>query len=204
MQAGFAFLTDPPRTISNLERQSSDMTLLRLIAAGDEGALKVLFARHNVLIHRFVLRLTDDACLAEDVVSEVFIDVWRRPESFRSESRVSTWLFAIARHKTKTARRRLSALPWDEGMASLIKDPADDPVQSLVKQERDELLQNCLRRLGPIHREVIDLVYYQGKSIEEVADIVGIPLGTVKTRMFHARCRMAGFLKRAGINSVFN
>jgi RNA polymerase sigma-70 factor (ECF subfamily) len=202
MQAAFALPPGSQPTITNAGRQSADTTLLNLIAAGDEGALKVLFLRHNVLVYRFVLRLADNATLAEDVVSEVFLEVWRRSGSFRSESRVSTWLLAIARHKAKAEQRRRSALPWNEGAALSMEDPADNPEQSLDKRDRSAMLQNCLRRLAPIHREVIDLVHYQEKSVEEVAEIIGIPASTVKTRMFYARCRMGDFLRRAGVHSA--
>ena len=134
MQAIFALLPGSQPGI-NVGHQSTDTTLLNLITDGNETALKVLFLRHNVLVYRFVLRLTDNATLAEDVVSEVFLEVWRRSGSFRSESRVSTWLLAIARNKAKAALRRRSALPWNEGAALLMEDPTDDPEKSLDRRE---------------------------------------------------------------------
>jgi len=202
MQAIFALLPGSQPEIINIGHQSTDTTLLHLITDRNETALKVLFLRHNVLVYRFVLRLTDNATLAEDVVSEVFLEVWRRSEGFRSESRVSTWLLAIARNKAKAALRRRSALPWNEGAALSMEDPTDDPEKSLDRREHSAMLQDCLRQLAPIHREVIDLVYYHEKSIGEAAEIIGIPANTVKTRMFHARCRMGDCLRQAGVHGA--
>ena len=87
-------------------QDTSDETLIGLIADGDKRAMQVLYARHNVRVYRFVLRLTGNQSLAEDLVSEVFLDVWRQAASFERRSSVSTWLLAIARYKALSARRR--------------------------------------------------------------------------------------------------
>jgi RNA polymerase sigma-70 factor (ECF subfamily) len=116
------------------------------------------------------------------------------------KSEVSTWLLAIARHKAiTTLRRRSESQLDDEELLLTIEDPADDPEECLDKQDRGTTLRFCLQQLSPAHREVIDLVYYHGKSVGEVAEIVGIPANTVKTRMHHARSRMAMLLEQAGI-----
>ena len=85
---------------------SSDKALIRLIAAGDQSAMRALFARYRVALYRWLLRLVDDGALAEDLLSEVFLDVWRQAGSFEARSSVSTWLLAIARYKALSARRR--------------------------------------------------------------------------------------------------
>ena len=85
---------------------SSDKALIRLIAAGDQSAMRALFARYRVALYRWLLRFVDDGALAEDLLSEVFLDVWRHAASFEARSSVSTWLLAIARHKALSARRR--------------------------------------------------------------------------------------------------
>jgi RNA polymerase sigma-70 factor (ECF subfamily) len=86
-------------------QRTSDEALISAIAAGDRHAMHVLYVRHSVRVYRFVLRLTNDSSLAEDLVSEVFIDVWRRAHGFKGKSQVSTWLLAIARNKTLSAMR---------------------------------------------------------------------------------------------------
>jgi RNA polymerase sigma-70 factor, ECF subfamily len=121
----------------------------------------------------------------------VFLDVWRQAASFEARSSVSTWLLAIARYKALSARRRRPDGELDDAIVSTVADPADDPELVLQKKDRAELLRQSLAKLSPEHGEVIDLVYYHGKSVREVAEIVGTPEATVKTRMFYARKKLA-------------
>jgi len=179
---------------------TSDETLIRAIAAGDRRAMQALYARYSVRIYRFVLRLTNDRSLAEDIASEVFIDVWRGAEGFKVKSQVSTWMLAIARHKALSALRRRSDERLDEN-ATAIADPADDAETTVDKRDRNALVQHCLSQLSVLHREVLDLVYYHEKSVDEVAEIVGAPANTVRTRMFYARKRMQTLLETAGVDA---
>jgi RNA polymerase sigma-70 factor (ECF subfamily) len=167
------------------------------IAGGDQLAMRTLFGRHQVAVYRWFLRLVSDEALAEDLVSEVFLDVWRKAASFEARSSVSTWLLAIARHKALSARRRRTDAELDENIASTVADPADDPEVVLQQKSRAEALRHALARLSPEHGEVIDLVYYHGKTIKEVAEIVGINEATVKTRMFYARRKLAELVASA-------
>jgi RNA polymerase sigma-70 factor, ECF subfamily len=179
---------------------TSDEALIGRIATGDKVAMQVLFARHHVRVYRFVLRLVRDQTQAEDLISEVFLDVWRQAGRFEARSAVSTWLLAIARYKALSALRRRPDEELDEDTAAAIEDPGDDPETALEKKDKGEILRKCLTALSPEHREIIDLVYYHEKSVEEVAEIVGIPENTVKTRMFYARKRLAELLKAAGVD----
>ena len=179
---------------------ASDEALVKAIAAGDKPALQALYLRHKVRVYRFVLRLTGDAASAEDIVHEVFLDVWRQADDFKARSRVSTWILAIARHKALSALRSRSEQHLDEGAANSIADSADDAETITEQQDRGMIVRKCLSQLSAIHREVLDLVYYHEKSIKEVAQIVGVPAGTVKTRMFYARKRMENLLDTAGVD----
>jgi RNA polymerase sigma-70 factor, ECF subfamily len=170
---------------------SSDETLIGRIAGGDQLAMRTLFARHRVALYRWLLRIVRDETLAEDLLSDVFLDVWRQAASFKGRASVSTWLLAIARYKALSARRRRIDAELDLRIASTIADPADDPEAALQKKNRSELLRASLASLSPEHGEVIDLVYYHSKSVREVADIVGVAEATVKTRMFYARKKLA-------------
>ena len=180
---------------------TSDEALIGAIAAGNRRAMQLLYARHNVRIYRFVLHLANDRSLAEDLVSEVFLDVWRAAEGFKAKSKVSTWMLAIARHKALSALRRRSDEQLDEDDATAITDPADDAETTVDKQDRSAVVQHCLSQLSTLHREVLDLVYYHEKSVDEVAEIVGAPVNTVKTRMFYARKRMQTLLEAAGLDA---
>jgi RNA polymerase sigma-70 factor (ECF subfamily) len=151
-------------------------------------------------IFRFAVRLLRNEPSAEDVVSEVFIDVWRNAANFEGRSEASTWLLAIARNKAYSLLRRRKEDELDEDAAAEIEDASDNPEVELQKKSKGDLLRACLDKLSGPHREVIDLVYYHDKSIEEVARFVGAPEGTVKTRMFHARKQLSELAKAAGID----
>jgi len=176
---------------------SSDEILIKRIARGDQLAMRTLFGRHRVPLYRWLMRLVGDVALAEDVLSDVFLDVWRQAAAFEARSSVSTWLLAIARYKALSARRRRTDPELDEKIASSVADTADDPEVVLQKKTRADLLRHALTRLSPEHGEVIDLVYFHGKSVKEVAEIVGIGEATVKTRMFYARKKLADLLAAA-------
>jgi len=170
---------------------SSDEVLIRRIADGDQLAMRTLFARYRVAIYRWLLRLVSDEALAEDLLSDVFLDVWRKAASFEARSSVATWLLAIARYKALSARRQQPHAELNDELASTVADPADDPELVLQKKDRAELLRQSLAKLSREHGEVIDLVYYHGKSVKEVAETIGINEATVKTRMFYARKKLA-------------
>jgi RNA polymerase sigma-70 factor, ECF subfamily len=178
----------------------ADEALIGRIARGDRLAMQVLFARHHVRVYRFVLRLLRDEMAAEDVIGDVFLDVWRQASRFEGRSAVSTWLIAIARFKALSLLRKRRDDGLDAETAESIEDAADDPERAATKQDKGEKLRKCLEGLSPEHREIIDLVYYHEKSVEEVARIVGIPENTVKTRMFYARKKLGELCRMAGID----
>jgi RNA polymerase sigma-70 factor, ECF subfamily len=175
----------------------SDDMLVARIAGGDRLAMQTLFARHRVAVYRWLVRIVRDEASAEDLLSEVFLDVWRQAAKFEARASVSTWLLAIARYKALSARRRRVDVELTETIATTIADPADDPELILQKKTRDELVRRALAMLLSEHSEVIDLVYYHGKSVRDVADILGIPEATVKSRMFYARKKLAALMKTA-------
>ena len=179
---------------------TSDEVLIGRIAGGDRLAMQVLFARHHVRVYRFVLRFVRNEATAEDLISEVFLDVWRQAGKFEGRSAVSTWLLSIARFKALSALRKKPEQELDEETAEAIVDEVDDPQTTLEKKDKSALLRDCMNALSAEHREIIDLVYYHEKSVEEVAAIVGIPEATVKTRMFYARKKLGELLKQRGID----
>jgi RNA polymerase sigma-70 factor (ECF subfamily) len=180
----------------------SDETLMQSIADRDSHAMHVLFVRYSVQVYRFTLRLCRDASLAEDLVGEVFLDVWRQAGAFEGRCRVSTWLLAIARNKTYSTLRRHAPTQLDDDLAASIADTGENPESIVNRYSQNAAIGRCLAQLSTVDREIIDLVYYHEKSVKEVAGIVGVPEGTVKTRMFHARRRAAELLKEAGLHEL--
>lgn len=106
---------------------------------------------------------------------------------------------AITRFKALSALRRRKDAELDDEAAAAIEDPSDDPEVTVQKKDTGDVLRKCLEGLSPDHREIVDLVYYHEKSVEEVAHIVGIPENTVKTRLFYARKKLADLLQAAGV-----
>ena len=188
----FACLPQAAQTIS-------DEALMARIVSYDRSAMHMLYARHHVRVYRFALRVLRDNALSEDVVSDVFLEVWRSADQFEGRSAVSTWLLGIARLKAFSALKGCPEEELDERAANTIEDPADDPASSFERKDTGSVLRECLSGLPREHREIIDLVYFHEKSIAEVAEIVGIPRNTVKTRMFSARKQLAAMLQAAGI-----
>jgi RNA polymerase sigma-70 factor (ECF subfamily) len=182
--------------------KTSDAALVARVADGDRQALRLLFVRHQPKVYRFALRLVANSATAEDVVNDVFFDLWRQAASFEGRAQLSTWLLAIARNKALSAMRGRVHEPLDDAAAVAIPDPAGTAEEALDVSQRGALLRRCLTKLSSAHREIIDLVYYHEKSVDEVATIIGVPAATVKTRMFYARKRLAELLTAAGIDTA--
>jgi RNA polymerase sigma-70 factor (ECF subfamily) len=166
---------------------SSDTILIERIAAGDKLAMHALFARHRTPIYRWLLRFVGNETVAEDLLSDVFFDVWQQAGRFEGRSTVSTWLLSIARFKARSARRRRTHPELNEVIEATVADSADNAKVVLEKKHQGEMLRDALTKLSPEHREIIDLVYYHEKSVDDAANILSIPAATVTTRMFYAR-----------------
>jgi|SRR5262245_29287688 len=179
---------------------SSDDELISAISDGDRHAMKVLYERHSVRVFRFVKRFLPDDTVAEDVVHDVFLDVWRQAGAFKGHCQVGTWLLAITRNKAFTNARCRRFDPLNDDICEAIEDGADNPETAMAKRRINSLLFRCLANLSPTHREIIDLVYYHAKSIDEAAKIIGVPRNTVKTRMFYARHHLAKLLAEAQLD----
>jgi RNA polymerase sigma-70 factor (ECF subfamily) len=175
---------------------TADAALIAAIATGDRDAMRILYNRHHIRVFRFAARFVGDTAIAEDVVSEAFIEVWRQAGRFEGRSSVSTWIMSIARFKALSVRRRRPETELDGQVAETVADPSLTPEQVALETDRRAQLRACVSELSADHRTIIDLVYYHDKTIEEVAEIVGAPKNTVKTRMFYARKRLAWLLSR--------
>jgi RNA polymerase sigma-70 factor (ECF subfamily) len=181
---------------------TTDRMLLSSIAGGDRTAMHTLYARHNVRVFRFILRMVRDTSSAEDLVSQVFLDVWRTAGQFEGRAQVSTWLLSIARFKALTALRQRQHEDIDQDDVLEIADTADTPEAALDRNRTRAILRACVAKLSPAHREIINIVYYHEKTVEEAGRIIGIPQSTVKTRMFYARKQLAELLKNEGVGNI--
>jgi RNA polymerase sigma-70 factor (ECF subfamily) len=181
----------------------TDEALIRAIACGNSAAMRTLFDRYRAKVFRFLQRLLRSEASADELTSEVFLEIWRNAGRFEGRSAVTTWILAIARFKALSLLRRERECELDETTATQLPDNADGPELALQHKDRGKILRSFLGRLSGDHREVIDLIYYHDKSIDEVAQIINIPVNTVKTRMFYARKRLARELAQAGMQPEF-
>ena len=128
-----------PALAATAQDASSDATLVNRIAAGDKLAMQALFARHRTPVYRWLLRFVGNEAIAEDLLSDVFLDVWRQADRFEGRSSVSTWLMSIARFKALSARRRRTEAELDEKIEATVADTANDPEAALQEKNRGEL-----------------------------------------------------------------
>lgn len=180
--------------------EHDDNLWLERVAGGDRAAFERLYRGYYPRVFGYVLRVCRRPELVEEVVNDTLLTVWRSAGSFDGRSRVSTWIFGIAYRKTlkRLARR-------DGREAALDDERAPEPAVAAVgsrRLERSELraaLDLALDDLSPEQRAVVELAYFHDLSYPEVAEVVGCPVNTVKTRMFHARRKLRDRLPELGV-----
>jgi len=184
-----------------MSREPPDTALMRAVASGDKQAFQALYMRHNVPVFRYIVGFVRDHGAAEDTLHDVFLEVWRNAAKFDARSSASTWIIGIARFKAIDAlRKRRGEVQW-HAETDTRAEQGSSPEASAISSDRAQAIRQCLGALSLEHREIIDLVYYHGKSVRDVAEIVGIPENTVKTRMFHARRKLKDALIAIGVDA---
>ncbi len=176
----------------------SDEALVALVARGDESALAELYDRVGRVAYGLALRVLRDERLAEDAVQEGFLAVWRTAAAFRAErAKASTWILTLVhRRAVDLVRReeRRRADPLDESTAALIASDEPQPDEAAWLRFERERVRDALARLPDSQREAIELAYYGGFSQTELAERLGVPLGTIKSRMFAGLARLRELL----------
>ena len=181
-------------------RQDDDQQLMRRIAAGDDDALRTLYAACGQRLYSYALRLTGVPSAAEEVVQDSLVAAWQNAARFRGEGRAITWLLGIVHHKAMDMLRRRSDLSLDQAVDEpRAATPAPD--EQAVQSDQDALVRAGLAGLSYEHRAVLELVFYQGLSMEETARVCGCPVGTVKSRLNYAKNALRGQLSRQGLTA---
>jgi len=167
---------------------SDDVGLLQRVAAGDRAAFEALYRGYFPRLTRFLERVMRRPQAVEEVLNDAMLVVWRKADSFSGQSKVSTWIFAIAYRKALKAMKGLDEPVESDDDAS--ESPQPGPEGHLMQKQLTEILWDNIGRMSAEHRAVIELTYYHGYAYREIAQIMGCPIDTVKTRMFHARRRL--------------
>jgi len=173
----------------------SDMALMQRISRHDEAAFHQLYEMYGQRMFAYAYRLTNDPILAEDIMQDSLVSVWDSAKSYRGSSRLLTWLLGIVHHiSTKSFRHSNQSIT--EEMENSVPDHSPMPEEWMQSRERTRILQAGMEKLSPDHRAVLDLVFYQGLSLNETAEVCGCPVGTVKSRLSYARNFLKGVLTR--------
>lgn len=178
---------------------SADTLLLACVARQDREALAELYTRFQRPLFRYLYHLLSQKELAEDVLQEVMLVVWQRAHTFRATGSAASWLFGIAHHQAFKALRRDARAPLlDLAAADERADDAPGPEADLLQRAAYDEIAQALACLTPEHREVLELAFFQDFTGKEIAAIVGIPEGTVKSRLSYARRALKAALLQRG------
>jgi RNA polymerase sigma factor (sigma-70 family) len=174
----------------------SDEALVALVARGDEDALAELYDRVSRIAYGLALRVLRDERHAEDAVQEAFLQVWRSAATFRAErAKASTWILTLVHRRAvdlvRREERRQAEPLTDEGETAQAPEQTEEAAWLRFERER---VQTALRQLPDVQREALELAYYGGFSQSELADRLGVPLGTIKSRMFSGLARLRELL----------
>lgn len=180
----------------------ADAELLRAVTRGDRRALRQLYTTYHRRLIRFLMRVTRDTQLSEEILNDTMWVVWRNAASFREESRVSTWITGIAYRRAlkSLATQRRHAPGHNRSLDDKNEFEADAAMAvSFAEQlETSDWIETAMAQLSPEHRMTLELAYFMGETCEAIAQISDCPVGTVKTRLHHARIHMQRHLARAG------
>ena len=176
------------------ERDAEDLLLLQRVAMKDRIAFESLYARHYQQLSRYLMRLLRRPEMVEEVVNDTMFVVWEKAERFEGRSKVSTWVTGIAYLKGIKALDRLKNMPEQKAESLYETDDIEENVNLISKLATEDWLESGLKLISADQRSVVELTYFSGYSYQEIADLMKCPVNTVKTRMFHARRRLAKLL----------
>ena len=166
--------------------RDADLRLIALVGQGDGGAFRELYRKYQTRLTRFLAYLVRQPQIVEEVMDDTLMVVWERAADFKGESKLSTWIFAIAYRKAMKAVRRYDAPIEDHDAENRASNEAN-PEEAFGQMRLHGLLRKAMAELSPDHRGVVELTYFQDLSYREIAEIMDCPVDTVKTRMFYAR-----------------
>ena len=170
--------------------EQAEARLIARVAAREAGAFALLYRAYHPRLTRFLERMTRRSGLVEELVDDTMLTLWQSADRYNGLSKVSTWVFGIAYRKALNALRRLDE-PLEDAAGDEPLEPREaGPEARCGRRELLRQLEQALAELSPAQRAVIDLTYFHGIGYREIAAIVGCPVDTVKTRMFHARRRL--------------
>jgi len=171
-------------------RNDQDNELIAQIANGDRRAMRALYDAYSEPVYRFAKVWLADPFDASDIMHETMIDVWKSASKFAGRSSVKTWIFSIAKNKSIDRNRKGSRTVLQDADPDIVDD-APAPHAALESFQDAERLRACVDKLGPVQRAAVHMAFYEDLTYREIADIEDCPVGTVKTRIMHAKKLLA-------------
>ena len=182
---------EAPRNSVNIE----DVALIARVVAGDLRAFETLYRSYFPRLTRFLERMTRRPEMVEEILNDTMFVVARNAHKYNHASKVSTWIFAIAYRKALKALRDVNdPVDTNGSLDDLLGPDNQEPKDELLQLQLRRVLGEAVEALSANHRAVIELTYFHGEGYREIAAIMGCPVETVKTRMFHARRRLKALL----------
>lgn len=186
--------------VNSWKRERSDdaeCEIVARIADGERQALDTLYQRYAQPLFGYLLTLTADRGLAEEILQDTFVAAWRAAARFEGRSSVKTWLFGIARRQAHNSLRRRNLALTDD--TTLEQAPSDEPEpeQAALRNADRQALSEAIMRLRPVHREVLLLAFVHELSYAEMANLLDVPLGTIRSRLSNARRLLRDILETA-------
>ena len=178
----------------------TDQQLLAQVVSGNENGLRELYQRHSAVMLRLLRRLTSDTGIAEEILQESWLAVWRSAENYRGSASVRAWLLGVARRQAHNRLRRVSPAMVDIDSAPEPADHATDVEGEVLAVMDRHVILAAMDRLPDTHRTVVVLALVEELPYPDIAEVMGIPVGTVKSRMSKARKLLSAELSRKRVN----
>lgn len=195
-----------PDRNSTKASEPTDSDLIALVADGDRDAFAAIYHRYSNRIGHYLWKMLQDHDLVDEALNDTMMVVWTKAGNFNFQSKLSTWMFGIAHNKglkSLAKRTRRQTVESTEATTELLVD-YDTPAKMSDRDDVVNALQRALDRLSAEHRAAVELTFLEGLSYDEIATIVGCPVNTVKTRVFHARQQLTRYLSEQGLNTELN
>jgi len=180
----------------------TDSDLIKACVPNNEEAFGILYQRYEKRVFQYLMTMMNEAPLAEETLVEVMLAIWKCLNTFQGQSKVSTWIFGIAHHKAvdalrKVTRQQRGGMPLEDIIETA--ESNENPLEDTQQKRIAALTNQALTTLSPDHREILHMAYYEELSYPEIAELLGIPLNTVKTRVYYAKQQLKKHLQHQGV-----
>jgi RNA polymerase sigma-70 factor (ECF subfamily) len=180
----------------------TDSDLIKACVPNNEEAFAILYQRYEKRVFQYLMTMMNEAPLAEETLVEVMLAIWKCLHTFQEQSKVSTWIFGIAHHKAvdalrKVTRQQRGGMPLEDIVETV--ESNENPLEDTQQKRMAALTNQALTTLSPDHREIVHMAFYEELSYPEIAELLDIPVNTVKSRVYYAKQQLKKHLQHQGL-----